>query len=68
MINTHDYKFDGRYRNYQRAKKRKLELKEDGFRVKIRKEGENEYQIWIKDVRTIGIQERQGNGRNGWIL
>lgn len=68
MLNTHDYKQDNVYASYKRAKKRKFELKLEGFRVKIQKTVEGEYSVWIKDQQSIGIQQRQGSGRDGWVL
>ena len=68
MLNTHNYKPDNVYATYKRAKKRKVELKQEGFRVKIQKTVEGEYSVWIKDQQSIGIQQRQGNGRVGWVL
>lgn len=67
MLNKRNYKEDGTYGTYERAKKRKMNLKEEGFRVKIQKNVDGEFTVWIKDVTTIGLENRQGNGRVGWI-
>jgi hypothetical protein len=62
-LNTHNYKLANTYYKYDRAKKRKLELKAEGFRVKIDKNNEGLFDVWIKDVFTISLQQDQGNGR-----
>lgn len=64
------------YGTYAKAKKRKLKLKDEGWRVKIRKGPEGEYQIWKKHIAIIDVQnherfranmgprqKRYGNGR-----
>ena len=66
MLNKCNYKEDGTYGTYARAKKRKMQLKEEGFRVKIQKTVDGEFAVWVKDVTTIGLENRQGNGREGW--
>ena len=63
MLNMHDYKLDNTYCDYKRAKKRKIALKLEGFRVKIDKNNLGMFDVWIKDVFTISEQTRQGNGR-----
>lgn len=64
------------YRTYAKAKKRKLKLKGEGWRVKIKKGPDGQYQIWKKHIEIIDIQnhlrfratmgpraKRYGNGR-----
>lgn len=64
MVSCTDYTHDRTYPTYNRAKKRKIALKLEGYRVKIDKTSTGEFAVWYKDVVTIGLQERQGNGRN----
>lgn len=51
------------YRNYAKARKRKLKLKREGWGVKIRKGPDGEYVIWKKHVRLIDLQQGHGDGR-----
>jgi hypothetical protein len=51
------------YGSYPRAKKRKLKLRGDGWRVKIAKGPDGEYQIFKKHVQVMDIQKGHGNGR-----
>lgn len=64
MISRWNYKLDGHRRNYEKARARKMELKKEGFRVKIKKGVFGGYDIFVKDVLLIDIQERHGNGRD----
>lgn len=51
------------YGSYEKARKRKLKLKEEGWRVKIRKAPDGSYQIWKKHIDLIDVQQGHGNGR-----
>ena len=51
------------YGNYARARKRKLKLKEEGWRIKIRKGLNGEYQIFKKHVQLMDLQQGKGCGR-----
>ena len=51
------------YGSYEKARERKLKLKEQGWRVKIRKDFDGSYQIWKKQVWLIDIQQGHGDGR-----
>lgn len=64
------------YPTFARAKKRKLKLRDEGWRVKIRKGPDGRYQIWKKHIEIIDVQnhmrfranmgprhKRYGNGR-----
>lgn len=51
------------YHNYQRARKRKLKLKSEGWRIKIRKGINGEYVIWKKHVQLMDLQQGHGDGR-----
>jgi hypothetical protein len=50
-------------RNYQKAKKRKEQLRLEGWRVKIRKGSDGLFQIWKKHVELMDLQRGHGNGR-----
>ena len=50
-------------RDYSRAKKRKEQLKAEGWRVKIRKGIDGYYEIWKKHVVIMDLQRGHGNGR-----
>jgi hypothetical protein len=51
------------YHSYPRARKRKLKLKGEGWRVKIAKGPNGEYQIFKKHVQLLDLQQDHGNGR-----
>jgi hypothetical protein len=51
------------YGNYARAKKRKIKLKGEGWRVKIAKGPAGEYQVFKKHVQLMDQQQGKGNGR-----
>jgi hypothetical protein len=67
MLNTHNYKLDNTYAEYKKAKNRKLDLKMEGYRVKIQKNIEGLFDVWIKDILIISAQQDHGNGRKGNI-
>lgn len=62
MISRFDYKLAGHKRTYLAAKVRKQELKNQGYRVKIRKAIDGGYNLFIKDVLRLDVQEKHGNG------
>ena len=62
-LNTHNYKLVNTYPEYAKAKKRKIDLKMEGFRVKIDKNNIGWFDVWIKDAFLISLQQDQGNGR-----
>jgi hypothetical protein len=51
------------YGNYARAKKWKIKLKGEGWRVKIAKGPGGEYQVFRKHVHLLDLQQGKGNGR-----
>jgi len=51
------------YWDYPRAKKRKLKLKGEGWRVKIAKGPQGEYQVFKKHVQLMDQQQGHGCGR-----
>lgn len=63
MIRSDTYFMESRtYDSYPRAKKRKLKLREEGWRVKIAKGPEGEYQVFKKHVRLMDLQQGKGCG------
>jgi hypothetical protein len=50
-------------RDYTKAKKRKEQLKSEGWRVKIRKGVDGYFEIWKKHVVVMDLQRGHGNGR-----
>lgn len=62
MISKHDYKPAGYRRTYPAAKKRKEELRQEGYRVKIRKALDGSFEIFIKDIVKLDVQEKHGKG------
>lgn len=51
------------YSSYPRAKKRKLKLKGEGWRVKIAKGPQGEYQVFKKHIILLDYQQGKGCGR-----
>ena len=64
MIRSDTYFMESQtYDNYPRAKKRKLKLKAEGWRVKIAKGPQGEYQVFKKHVQLMDVQQGHGDGR-----
>lgn len=62
-ISPKDYGYDSTKRTWTAAKHRKRRLRDQGYRVKIRKDINGDYAIFKKDVTRIAFQRDQGNGR-----
>lgn len=58
-----EYSYDSTKRTWTAAKNRKRRLRQQGYRVKIRKDLLGLYAIYKKDVTLIAWQRDQGNGR-----
>lgn len=57
------YRYDSTMRTYREMRSRKTQLKEQGYRVKYRKNTDGFFDLYAKDVRLIEAQRGQGNGR-----
>jgi len=61
-VSTKDYKFGGHRRTYPKARVFKIELKNQGFRVKIKPDfTKGGYNIFYKDIRRI---DQENNDRH----
>jgi len=63
MIRADIYLMDSTTLVYSTAHKRKEELRNDGWRVKIRKNTDGIFQVWKKHVVVMDTQRGHGNGR-----
>lgn len=55
MIRYDTYIYDGKRREFRKAKERKDKLREEGWRVKIRKGKDGEFVIWKKHIEIIDV-------------
>jgi hypothetical protein len=62
MKDPHIYDQDETYRSYEEAKKRKDELKSEGYRVKIRKNEEG-HVVYKKNVVLLDEQRDRHQGK-----
>jgi len=58
MLRNDTYILDGFPQDYLKARQRKLELKADGWRVKVRKVEDGSYQIFKKHVSIIDARRK----------
>lgn len=65
QLSKWDYKFAGHRRNFVNARTYKTELKNQGFRVKIRSHPSGGYDVFIKDIRRIDQENNDKHRRKG---
>jgi hypothetical protein len=56
MIDPHVYTQDRTYRDYDESRKRKDQLKSEGFRTKLRKIDDGSFVIYKKNIELIDKQ------------